>query len=119
MGEAAEMLLDGTCCEACGEFLDGDSPGYTRLCFSCSSESETDDLDFDYSDEDIDDEIKQLIDTVGNALKEYKKLAHKFNCRKECKRTSKGPVHAENCNANKHKQLAKETWKIYKEHIEY
>lgn len=35
MGEAADMLLDGTCCEQCGVFLDGDSPGYPRLCGGC------------------------------------------------------------------------------------
>ena len=31
MGEYAEMMLDGTCCEGCGAFLDGGgdgSPGY-------------------------------------------------------------------------------------------
>jgi endogenous inhibitor of DNA gyrase (YacG/DUF329 family) len=32
MGEMAEMLLDGTCCECCGEYL-GDGPtGYPRYC---------------------------------------------------------------------------------------
>lgn len=35
MGEIADMFLDGTLCEQCGVFLDGDSPGYTRLCGSC------------------------------------------------------------------------------------
>jgi hypothetical protein len=32
MGEAAEMMLDGTLCECCGVALDGDSPGYPRYC---------------------------------------------------------------------------------------
>ena len=32
MGEYAEMLLDGTCCEGCGEFMGGGSPGYPRYC---------------------------------------------------------------------------------------
>lgn len=32
MGEAAEMMLDGTLCEGCGVYLDGDSPGYPRYC---------------------------------------------------------------------------------------
>lgn len=31
MGEYAEMMLDGTCCEACGEFI-GNSIGYPRYC---------------------------------------------------------------------------------------
>ena len=35
MGEAAEMMLDGTCCEGCGEFMDGDAPGYPRYCSGC------------------------------------------------------------------------------------
>ena len=35
MGEIAEMMLDGTLCEVCGEFIDGDSPGYPRRCSSC------------------------------------------------------------------------------------
>lgn len=35
MGEAAEMLLDGTLCEGCGVFLGGGSPGYPRRCEGC------------------------------------------------------------------------------------
>lgn len=35
MGEIADMMLDGTLCQCCGEFLDGDSPGYPRYCSSC------------------------------------------------------------------------------------
>lgn len=35
MGEIAEMMLDGTLCERCGSFIDGDSPGFPRLCSSC------------------------------------------------------------------------------------
>lgn len=31
MGEAAEMLLDGTMCETCGQYL-GKSVGYPRSC---------------------------------------------------------------------------------------
>jgi hypothetical protein len=31
MGEHAEMMLDGTCCEACGEFI-GNPIGYPRYC---------------------------------------------------------------------------------------
>lgn len=35
MGEAAEMMLDGTCCAGCGEFLDFDAPGYPVYCSAC------------------------------------------------------------------------------------
>lgn len=35
MGEIAEMILDGTLCERCGSFIDGDSPGFPRLCNDC------------------------------------------------------------------------------------
>jgi hypothetical protein len=36
MGDAADMLLDGTCCEGCGEmFDDGESPGYPRRHEGC------------------------------------------------------------------------------------
>jgi len=31
MGEYAEMMLDGTCCEGCGDFL-GDGEGFPRYC---------------------------------------------------------------------------------------
>lgn len=32
MGEIAEMMLDGTLCECCGEFMDGPSEGFPRYC---------------------------------------------------------------------------------------
>ena len=33
MGEIAEMMLDGTMCEACGVFIDeGEADGYPRYC---------------------------------------------------------------------------------------
>lgn len=38
MGEYAEMMLDGTCCSGCGEFL-GSSQGYPIECRSCSQSS--------------------------------------------------------------------------------
>ena len=37
MGEIAEMMLDGTMCEGCGEFL-GDALGYPTRCAGCQSE---------------------------------------------------------------------------------
>lgn len=40
MGEYAEMMLDGTCCQSCGEFLnDGhEGDGYPQFCASCQPE---------------------------------------------------------------------------------
>ena len=35
MGEIAEMMLDGTLCEGCGEFLDNGSPGFPQYCAGC------------------------------------------------------------------------------------
>ncbi|MEW4368601.1 hypothetical protein [Paenibacillus kandeliae] len=37
---SAEMMLDGTLCEQCGEFLDGESPGYPRYCESCKQDGD-------------------------------------------------------------------------------
>jgi len=39
MGEIADMHLDGTLCEVCGDYL-GDPPDHTRLCQACSSEKQ-------------------------------------------------------------------------------
>jgi hypothetical protein len=36
MGEYAEMMLDGTCCSCCGEYLDGDGDGFPVMCPSCA-----------------------------------------------------------------------------------
>ncbi len=36
MGDAADDLLDGSCCESCGEFLGG-ACGYPRQCGPCKS----------------------------------------------------------------------------------
>jgi hypothetical protein len=36
MGEIADMMLDGTMCSCCGEFLDTDN-GYPTLCDSCAA----------------------------------------------------------------------------------
>lgn len=32
MGEAAEMLLDGTLCGTCGSYMDGEGDGFPRYC---------------------------------------------------------------------------------------
>lgn len=35
MGEIAEMMLDGTLCEGCGEYLDGGGMGFPMRCGGC------------------------------------------------------------------------------------
>ncbi|HEX3156727.1 MAG TPA: hypothetical protein VHV32_19010 [Candidatus Angelobacter sp.] len=37
MGEVAEMMLDGTLCQVCGELL-GDACGFPRTCKACKWE---------------------------------------------------------------------------------
>lgn len=42
MGDAADDILDGCCCELCGEWFDDilngkDPPGYPRRCEQCES----------------------------------------------------------------------------------
>ena len=37
MGEYADMMLDGTCCSSCGEFLGGNQ-GYPVQCRSCGAD---------------------------------------------------------------------------------
>lgn len=49
MGEIAEMMLDGTLCEACGAFLDdseGDSPGFPCYCSEECAKSRDSECDF-------------------------------------------------------------------------
>lgn len=40
MGEIADMMLDGTLCEGCGEFLDADdgNDGFPQLCAACAQD---------------------------------------------------------------------------------
>lgn len=35
MGEIAEMMMDGTLCEGCGVYLNGESYGLARRCGHC------------------------------------------------------------------------------------
>ena len=38
MGEIADMMLDGTLCEGCGVYLEGEPTGYPRYCSgACAS----------------------------------------------------------------------------------
>ena len=45
MGEIADMMLDGTMCQQCGEFIcDGeDGDGYPVTCASCIAQNNKDD----------------------------------------------------------------------------
>lgn len=36
MGDIADMMLDGTLCEGCGEFLNEDPPGFPSYCEGCA-----------------------------------------------------------------------------------
>lgn len=36
MGDAADDLLSGLMCEQCGQYLDGEAPGYPRSCKYCA-----------------------------------------------------------------------------------
>ena len=38
MGEIAEMMLDGTLCEGCGEYLGNGDDGFAQLCAGCARE---------------------------------------------------------------------------------
>lgn len=35
MGDIPDAMIDGTFCQHCGEYLDGESPGYPRSCDGC------------------------------------------------------------------------------------
>lgn len=37
MGEYAEMMLDGTCCASCGDFIDTDN-GFATFCHGCAGD---------------------------------------------------------------------------------
>lgn len=39
MGEIADMMIDGTLCEQCGEYL-GEGDGYPRYCGACGYDEE-------------------------------------------------------------------------------
>ncbi len=35
MGEIADAMVNGLLCEWCGVYVDGEEPGYPRLCEDC------------------------------------------------------------------------------------
>ena len=45
MGEISEMMIDGTLCQVCGVYLDGETPGFPRTCTHCGGDVEPDDED--------------------------------------------------------------------------
>lgn len=54
MGEVAEMTLDGTLCNQCGELVlkEGQKPpGYPVTCKECLADEEADDEEFEEDDE--------------------------------------------------------------------
>lgn len=40
MGEIVEMMINGLLCEQCGGFIDGEEPGYPRVCEDCEEEDD-------------------------------------------------------------------------------
>jgi hypothetical protein len=34
-----DYVADGLCCSVCGEYIDGEEPGYPRTCKNCSGDS--------------------------------------------------------------------------------
>lgn len=42
MGDIADDMLNGLMCQVCGEFLDGEEPGYPRSCAGCSDDDDDD-----------------------------------------------------------------------------
>jgi hypothetical protein len=45
MGDVADMMLDGTLCQTCGEYL-GNPTGYPRSCRSCGGDKGAGPFDF-------------------------------------------------------------------------
>ena len=107
MGEAAESLLDGTMCEGCGVYLDGESPGYPRYCSKTCAEYRG--IEF-FEDN---HPALQEVNKIKEALKEYKILVWKMKCK--CLEGKHHPT----CKVGKHRKLQKEAWESYKEYVEY
>ncbi len=42
MGEISDMMLDGTLCSSCGEYLGQDPDGFPVQCSSCQEDKEED-----------------------------------------------------------------------------
>jgi predicted Zn-ribbon and HTH transcriptional regulator len=48
MGDVADMMLDGTLCEGCGVYLDGEADDIPRRCPSCAREGTGQSKQFDW-----------------------------------------------------------------------
>jgi hypothetical protein len=56
MGDAADDILNGLCCDQCGEYFeDQEAPGHPQTCAECADELDDEELD-DEDDESLDDE---------------------------------------------------------------
>lgn len=42
MGDIADMMLDGTMCQMCGEFMGGEGDGFPVVCVSCQKDNDID-----------------------------------------------------------------------------
>lgn len=73
MGEIAEMMLDGTLCQGCGEFLhDGeDGDGFPTFCAACGGD-DSDEVDAEF------DAIMAELDAEEVRTLEALKLAEAF-----------------------------------------
>lgn len=72
MGEAAEMLLDGTCCECCGEYIhEGEPQGFPRYCSEeCAKDRGMEYIECNDEDEDEEDEcsIENVVDQIESGI---------------------------------------------------
>lgn len=93
MGDIADMMLDGTLCECCGEYIDDEeASGFARYCSkSCSLDrgvdflSEEEENDEDEEDEEYDltlEDIKSEIEVNILMLEDNAKDLKKFNSKK-------------------------------------
>lgn len=41
MGDAADDIINGDCCEICSEYFEDEGPGHPRLCKACKGEKRT------------------------------------------------------------------------------
>ena len=76
MGQFAEMMLDGTICQGCGEWLhDGeDGPGIPGFCFSCQPDAHLNAGTFDRKPFHCPDCKRRFRKEVG--LKDHRRAAH-------------------------------------------
>lgn len=68
MGEIAEMHIDGTVCECCGEFLDGETPGYPRYCSASCANDRGVEFDEDDDDEESTPTVESIEDSIDGAI---------------------------------------------------